>query len=205
MIAPTMIRCLVSPDGRIVANYYQVKPRWRRLWGKVFTGLKNGRWIAAPGLLFKFGGTRHSVEFSSEMSDGRFFSSSNAAAAEKIGMPAELDRRFHPTNTPWPRLLAEHRARLTAATADGAGVTTARGIDDLEARFDRENALKRAHRERIGWITREELLKMSGGNPAIADAIHVAIRTQLGASATALGSASVGEVVQRRCGDAAND
>jgi hypothetical protein len=206
LIAPTMIRSLVSSDGRIVAAYYQVRPRWKRLWGKVLTGLKNGRWFDAPMLLVRMGRTRHCVEFSSELSDGRFLSSSNAEAAERVGMPAELDRKFHKNGTSWHVLLAEHRDRLTTALARGGmEAVVSRTAEDMEARFERESALKRAHRARIGWITHDELLKMSGGNVAMANAVHVAIRAQLGASASALGSSSVGEFAKRGGGAAAND
>ena len=119
LMAPTMVRSLVSDDGHIVASYFQVRPRWKRLWGKVFTGLRNGRWIGALKLIFKRSRVRHCVEFSSEFGDGRFLSSSNAQAAEKIGVPFEFDRRFHKTGTPWGVLLAEHRWRLAEALADG--------------------------------------------------------------------------------------
>jgi len=186
LLAPTMIRAWTAREGGMVAScmvasYYQRRPRWSRLGAKLLTGLKNGRWIDAPAMSVKAARVRHCVEFATELEDGSFVSTSNAESAESIGMPAQLDRKFHPFGTPVPTLLEDHRARVAAASArrDGATPRPVHNVEELNAQLARENAVKNAHRAAIGWVTHGELLKLSGGKSELADAIYAEIRTLL--------------------------
>lgn len=180
LIAPTMLRTHASPDGAIVATFYQRSARWDRLRAKLWQGLMNGRWIDAPKMFLKAGKTWHCTEFSSGFADG-FVSTSNAESAESIGMPASLDRKFFPHGTPLAVLLAEHQARLAAAVQKRGGQAPlpVRGVGELLVHADREGQIKSAHRAAIGWVTREELLKLSGNKPELADAIYAEVRALL--------------------------
>jgi hypothetical protein len=180
LLAPTMIRAWTAPEGGMVASYYQRRPRWSRLGAKLLTGLRNGRWIDAPAMSVKAARVRHCVELATELEDGGFVSTSNAESAESIGMPAQLDRKFHPFGTPVPTLLKDHRARVAAASARcGAMPRPVHDVEELNAQLARENAVKNAHRAAIGWVTHGELLKLSGGKSELADAIYAEIRTLL--------------------------
>lgn len=185
LLAPTMLRAFTARDGGMVATYYQKRPRWNRLWSKLWTGIGNLRLIDAPRMFFKTSQAHDCVEFNSEFADGGFVSTSNAEGAESIGMPASLDRKFHPYNTPMETVLADHRARLAAAMQKrgGAAPLPVRSFADLEAQLERENLRKREHRASIGWVTHAELLKMCGGKQALADAVFAEIRTQLRSAA----------------------
>jgi len=180
LIAPTLLRAYASPDGAIVATCYQRSARWDRLRAKLWQGLLNGRWIDAPKMFFRAGRTLHCIEFSSSFADG-FVSTSNAQGAESIGMPASLDRKFFPYGTPLSVLLAEHQARLAAAAQrrGGQAPVPVRGVGELLVHADRESQIKSAHRAAIGWVTREELLKLSGNKPQLADAIYAEVRALL--------------------------
>jgi hypothetical protein len=181
LLAPTMIRAWTASEAGMVASYYQRRVRWPRLLRQLIKGLKNGRWIDAPMMSVKAARVRHCVEFASELADGSFVNTSNAESAESIGMPAQLDRKFHPFGTPVQAVLEDHRARVAAASGrrGGARPRPVRGIEELNAQLARENAMKNAHRAAIGWVTRGELLKLSGGKSELADAIYAEIRTLL--------------------------
>jgi hypothetical protein len=179
-----MLRAFTARDGSMVATYYQKRPRWKRLFGKLWTGIGNGRLIDAPRMFLKAAKAHDCVEFSSEFADGGFVSTSNAEGAESIGMPASMDRKFHSYGTSMETVLADHRARIDAAAQKRGGPAPlpVKSFADLEAQLERENLRKREHRAAIGWITHAELLKMCGGKEALADAVFAEIRAQLRAA-----------------------
>ena len=178
---PTMLRAFGARAGGGSAAYYQSRPHWPRLWGKLLTGLSNGRWIDTPKMILRMVPTRHCIDLMSEFADGSWVSTSNAEAAESIGMPKSLDRKFHPYDTPLAVLLADHRERVAAAVAarGGALPLPVRSKDDVLAASERENVIKREHRAAIGWVTHGELVKMSKGNTELAGHIFAEVRKQL--------------------------
>ena len=181
LLAPTFIRAWIMGAEGIVGSYYQKRARWGRLATKLRVGLANGRLFDTPAFVFKAAMPRHCIEFSSEFADGSFVTTSNAEAAESIGMPPQLERKFHRYGTSAGTLLQDHHARIAAASQarGGARPLAMAAAEDLHAMLDREGAVKRDHRAAIGWITHAELLKMSKGKPELADAIYAEIRTLL--------------------------
>lgn len=179
LIAPTFIRTWTTGEEGLLGSYYQKRTRWGRLGENLATGLKNGRLIAAPAFAVRAAIPRHCVEFRTEFEDGTSLTTSNAEAAEFIGMPAQLQRKFHPYGTPLQTLLADHRARVAALGNRHGAPVPIRDAGELGAAMARENEIKRLHRAAIGWVTHGELVKMSRGKTEMADAIYAEVRTLL--------------------------
>ncbi len=181
LIARTFIRAMVSADGTIVAYYYQVRPRLDRLLRQLGRGLLNGRWIATPRFFLKTLRTRHCNDYESECSDGRFNTTSNAQSAGSISSPPTVDSVFHPYGTPPALLLAGHKERLAAwvAAHPGDSIRVVSSLSDLQAMQTRLREQKNAHRVAVSWVTESELVKMSGGNPAVAEAVYAEVQRQL--------------------------
>lgn len=181
LIARTFIRSMVSRDGTIVADYYQVRPRIGRLMRSLFRGLLNGRWIDAPRFVLKKLKTRHCNGYESECSDGGFITTSNAQSAGMISSPPTVDSVFHPYGTPPMLLLADHKERLAAwvAAHPGNSVRVVTSVSDLQGMQNRLKEQKNAHRAAVSWVTESELVKMSDANPAVAQAVYNEVQRQL--------------------------
>lgn len=185
LIARTFIRTLVSADGSIVADYYQVKPRMDRLLKLTLRGLMNGRWLDTPRFFLKTLKTKHCTGYESELSNGHFVTTSNAEGAASISLPPTIDSQFHPYGTLPAVLALQHTRRLRAALAAQAGLQ-ARAIrtpDDLMKMQLRLKQQKDAHRATVSWVTQSELKQMSSGNPKLAEAIYSEVQRQLQAEA----------------------
>lgn len=172
LMARTMLRNLVSADGTIVADYYQVKPRVGRYLRALFRGLVNGRFAAASRMFVHGMKTRHCAGFETEFTDGRFLVTSNAHSASKISGPPTIESKFFAFGTPVDVVLDAHRARLAEILRDGGGVEPVRmsTTSELLKMYERQSTQKSAYRASVQWVTKDELHKMSS-NPAVADAV----------------------------------
>lgn len=181
LIARTFIRSMVSADGSIVADYYQVKPRMGRLFRLTLRGLMNGRWLDTPRFFFKTLKTRHCIGYESELSNDHFITTSNAETAGMISLPPTIDCQFHAYDTVPAVLALQHVKRLKASLAAQADVQArpVRTVEDLMQMQMRLKQQKDAHRATLNWVTESELKDMSSGNPKLAEAIYSEVQRQL--------------------------
>ncbi|WP_266171315.1 hypothetical protein [Dyella subtropica] len=181
LLARTFIRSMVSADGGIVADYYQVKPRMARLMRLLLRGLGNGRWLDSPKFFLRTLKTKHCTGYESELSNGDFITTSNAESAGKLSLPPSIDSEFHPYGT-LPAVLASRqlqrlKARLAAAPdLHPCPVRTAEDLMQMQRRLKQQ---KNAYRAAVNWVTQAELEKMSPGNPQLAAVIYEEVRRQL--------------------------
>lgn len=166
VLSAIMLRCMVSRDGSVTAALYHphLKPFWLRamLWltGKL---------------------PKHVTDFETELTDGSFVATSNAAAAASIAMPPMLRAEYLKAGTPPLEVLQRHRQRVSEVLAANPGVTArvVRTHADLLAAQHRQNALKAAYRGEVGGITREELDKLSSRwTQHVVPAVHDEIERQ---------------------------
>ena len=183
LMAPTFLRTCVSEQGDLMVAYYQVKPRMGRLVRMLLKGLLNLRWIAAPREFMKQLDMRQCADVETEFDDGTVLQTSNAQAAGLLTQPPFLRCEFMPFGTPLPALLDRHRANLARLAHDGTRrPVLVRDTDGMLAAQKRQYAFKRAWRESVQWVTREELRAMAG-NDELADAIHAEVQRLLAAEA----------------------
>ncbi len=171
LIAPTMIRNMLSEDGKTLAQYYQIRPNHWRVWKNFFRGIKNLRWINAPKLLFRLLKTRHCLNFETEFEDGRQLITSNAEAAGMLSEPEKIETLHLPYDTPKELLYAIHLTRVKEIALETPARSNQTFIDVI-AMQRRQTELKREYRRSINFVTRDELVTMSGGNEVQADEIY---------------------------------
>ena len=180
LMAPTMIRSMVSRDGETEAGYYQVRPRVGRLLKNLLVGIANFRFIAAPSFFLENLGTKHCYDFTSEIA-GTYVTTSNAAAAAAISLPGSVDAKFFGYDTPLTDIRAAHESRLAAAVRRvGASPTRMSSYADARAIQARLKQVKDAHRLASNWITQNELLALSGGDTELAEAVFEEVQKLLG-------------------------
>lgn len=176
LLLPTVIRSMVSTNGRYVCTYYQAKTRRSRLALDLCKGIMNLRWVAAPKNFIGNLSTKHCIGFETEYQDGLQITTSNAQAAGMIGSPKQLQQYFLPYQTKAKVLFEEHRQHLAESGRSKQQILLVAGKDQFLAMQDRQQALKNAHRKAVNWVTREELLEMAGGNASISNAIFEEIQ-----------------------------
>lgn len=181
LIARTFIRTMVSADGGIVADYYQVKPRMDRLLRMTGRGLMNGRWLDTPRFFFRTLKTKHCTGYESELDNGDVVTTSNAEAAGSISLPPTIQSEFHPYGTAPAILALQQKKRLAAwlAAHPGVRIRPVKSADELMTMQVRIKQQKDAHRTAVSWVTQGELEKMSSGNPQLAEAVYAEVQRQL--------------------------
>jgi hypothetical protein len=180
VIARTMIRTMLSSDGRVLAQYYQVRPRMGRRIKMLLRGLLNLRLIAAPMSFAQGMIVRHCVSFETEFDDGRHLMTSNAQAAAMLSGPKSIVRHFFPYGTPTAVLIEHHLARVQEITGGDPGKAVAmRTFDDVLEMQKRQNLMKVAHRRSIEWLTQSEMLAMSGSSPETGEAVFAEVQRLL--------------------------
>lgn len=180
IIARAMIRTMLSSDGRVIAEYYQLRPRiWRRF-KLLLRGLLNLRLVDAPRIFARGMLVRHCVGFETEFKDGRQLITSNAQAAGMMSGPASIERHYSPYGTPTSTLIEYHLKRVKEVTdGDPEKVVQLRSLDDILNMQMRQQMMKVAHRKSIEWISHSEMQAMSGGNPEAGDAVFSEVRRLL--------------------------
>jgi hypothetical protein len=178
-MVPTMIRSMVSPDGATCAGRYQATPTISRRITALLAGLLSLRFIAEPRLFLQSLLTQNCVDFESELA-GTYVATSNAEAAQVIGLPKSIDSKFFPYGTSVDEVRAAHEARLRAAIQrTGTTPTIMTTIEDVFAMQTRLANAKNAHRAAMNWVTQKEVRAVAGGDTALADAIFKEIQTIL--------------------------
>lgn len=179
LLLPTVIRSMVSSNGRYVCTYYQAKTRRSRMVLDLIKGIMNLRWVAAPKNFIGNLSTKHCISFETEYRDGLQITTSNAEAAGMISSPKQLQQYFLPYQTKAKTLFEEHRQHLSESGRNKLEIVLVAGKDQFLAMQNRQQELKNAHRKALNWVTREELLAMAGGNASISDAIYQEIQNIL--------------------------
>lgn len=171
VMARTMERSMISADGRTSSGHYQVRPKMEQLAKNLVRGIFNFRFFAAPETFLRHVQTRLCYDFLSEIAD-TFTGTSNAEAASAFSAPVGLDMTFLPNGTSLEEVRAAHERRLAPAVQRRALLPTVMtSLEDVFAMSDRLRQQKAAHRAASGWITRDELLRLSRGNVELADSI----------------------------------
>lgn len=144
---PAVLRLLASEDGEIVVAMYRMSFRW------TLAGIR-ARWSY---------GTPTMMDFLTHLADGTTVETSTAELASVWNDGPFRNRAFMSPSTPLDGLVAHHRERLAAhvAAAPGRAVVHHRTLEStLAAAADTERR-KREYRESIGWVTEEELARLS--------------------------------------------
>lgn len=177
LMAHTMIRTMLSPDGNVAATYYQVKPRIGRRLKLLARGLLNLRLVAAPRNFVQAMETRHSVDIETALDDGMFFCTSNAEGAAAISTPPFIKSKFHPRSTTPAVLLDDHRRSVEEYLRANGGVRPLRmeSVEDVMQMERRQAELKSSYRKSVEWITKEELERL-GSSAAVSQAVFDEVR-----------------------------
>jgi len=119
----------------------------------------------------------HVIELGSELQDGRFVETIAAPEMPTFDVgPAILLERL-PSSTTFAALLERHRARLLEL----GPTTTVSDVDGAIQGSHRRVALAAAHRRTIpALVTREELQRMAGAEPAIVDQVYAELLKRQG-------------------------
>lgn len=169
---PVIVRCMLSADGAICANYYQMRPRLMdnliALAGRALRGELGSAGIAK---LWRSVATEHLYDFESEIGT-TFLGTSTAVEASAFTSPAEVSMQFLPRGTSLTSVRTTHESRVRDAIARGLGKPTRMTSPrETQAMEDRCEAAKYAHRAKIGWVTQDELYAILPENRAMAEAI----------------------------------
>jgi hypothetical protein len=121
------------------------------------------------------------LDVRTSLSDGRTLITTTAVEATKLASPPELERQALPGETAPAEVVASHRRWLDQLLADTPGLTAtaSRTPDEVLAQARREQRSKHEHRERVGWITFDEMVAMSRGRQDVARLTHAAIQREL--------------------------
>ena len=178
--ARTMLRSLVSPDGGTLATYFQTRPRLSRVLWRLLIGLLNFRWIDSPRWAVDALTAREYIDLESELSDGRFVVTTNAASAGQMGVPPTIDSVFLPVGTAADVLLREHERRLRVRLEQGSApsVIALSTLEDVKQMQLRLQAQKNAYRASVQWVSRAELRAMSS-SADLADEVFAEVQKLL--------------------------
>lgn len=121
-------------------------------------------------------------DFMTEFSDGRKLVTSNAAMAAKIMAPPIFIRNHLPANSLPSEMLNAHREHLDKILGEYRGITCSTAVtpDGILERYRYDNkTIYKFHRDR-GWISQEELIRMSPkGSEATAKRVYAVIQKML--------------------------
>jgi hypothetical protein len=147
--APVFIRGLTGDEGRILAGIYHLRTLLRKTWQARLLG------GAKPAKV---------VDFETELSDGTFLTTSNAASARGIDLPSKVLTDYLPSGCTPLEVLEAHRRRLADYLAEHPEAEVRR-ITTLQQGIDmahRLQDLKAEHRKAKGGIVdQEELVSMA--------------------------------------------
>jgi hypothetical protein len=166
MSRPNVMRLLIGDGGTVTAGFYRMALRWTPV-----------------GILARMlGGAGNMLDLITLYPDGTIIETSNAAPASVWSDPPFLQRQYVVKSTPADVLVAHHRERVRARVASHPGVHPVRVASLLEvvAASDATERAKRAWRESIGWITRDELARLGRLSGSRLDELERAVRAAAG-------------------------
>ena len=162
---PTLIRTMVSGDGKTVAGIY-----WVTMPGPLGLLLRLMRYIPA-----------RVVDLETPLDNGHFLLTSNAQAGG-LDSPPEIHNEFMSRDTEPHDLWARHRARLVEIERREPpvrGLATADLAESLRYQNEIEEIKARFRRKRPGLVTAQEMERLAGpGQKGAARALHAEIVRQ---------------------------
>ena len=180
VLVPTMIRSMVSADGRTSAGYYQARHKIQWIVMNLIVGILILRFLWAPKAFLCSVRTMHCYDFESEIAGG-YVVTSNAADAAAMSRPSSVDAKYFDYGTSPTEVRTAHEERLAAAVrraGASASPTRMSNHEDVQAMQARLKRVKDAHRAASGWITEKEIRNMVG-NALFARAIHEEVQKVL--------------------------
>lgn len=145
----TYLRAFVSADGTIAAACYDVSPTgWMRL--AKLAGLMESNY--------------RTLEFESEFQNGTFLRTSNAKGRQQLDEPPSITQNLLPPNTPFEEILEQHLQVMQEwrATDEAFTPIICKTLDDVLQSQHRAMDITCAWRKEIGYLTREEMVRMAG-------------------------------------------
>jgi hypothetical protein len=108
------------------------------------------------------------LDLETELSDGSFIVTCNSLGADTTGAVPRVARFQYARETPPAELLDLHRQQVQQALIRDRGLSPrpARTLDDVIAAQHRLQAIKNAHKQKIGYMDRHELANIAGGESA---------------------------------------
>jgi hypothetical protein len=142
----SFIRILVSQDRTTCIGLYHPKPK---IWVRLLM------WV----LRVKLGRT---IDCESELSNGGFIVTSNAAEAGRLNPPPGFDIQYFPVKTAPDAVFRTHCQRLRGFLRANPGIhaTTMRSTEEALDMQHRMQAAKAAFRKGIGFVTKDELERL---------------------------------------------
>ena len=168
MSRPPALRILVSADGDMVVGIYRLALRW-----------------SLTGVLARLsGGAATMTDVMTHFADGTIVETSTAEPANVWTTPPFLYRAYLAASVPLEARLAHHHGRVErhAAAAPGRTVvrhTTVESMLEVAAESERR---KREHRRSIGWVTDDELRRLSRLDGERLAQLTAAVRAALSAT-----------------------
>jgi hypothetical protein len=149
----TPVRVMASPDGSYTVSIFDLK-----IPGGPADGIKT-------------------CDVTSEFTDGTFLMTSNTLETNPMTPPPGLQQRQFPRDTSGSELVEAHKielAKLLAAKGPDVKAVTIATREDVIASERRQQDMKNAFRQKIGWIDPEEvrrIVQKSTGDEEVSDAI----------------------------------
>jgi len=143
-------RLFLSEDQCTGGSAYYIKPHWPGImqWVRMQLG---GRWKSAKV-----------YELETETADGRFIRTDNSGDMNVFAPAENVEVVSYPVNTPPQAVFVHHEERLEELKREGTDLVMFASVDDLFRMQERLRAGNNAYRERIGFVTDEELRKLLG-------------------------------------------
>lgn len=141
----TLSRVMISPEGTISVGIYHYKP---------------GFWIRV--LLRQLAGSKV-IDLSSELTDGNFILTTTASKiVSAMSLPQQFKVEYIPENTAPLAAVARHQERLRIYLTANPSVQplVIHTLNDVRNTSQRINLLKANHRQKLGGITEEEIMKV---------------------------------------------
>lgn len=162
MAKPAVMRMLVTDDGTVMAGFYQLVLRWTP------TGIL-ARYLGGAGMM---------LDLITIFPDGTIVETSNAEPAKVWTDPPFLWREFVPRTAAVEEVADVHADRVMDKLIGDPGVlpVSVHSLLEVVAASDATERAKRAWRKSIGWITRDELSRLSRLSGARLDALEQAVR-----------------------------
>jgi hypothetical protein len=153
--ARAFIRCMLSADGATTVGIYDVR----------FGGLF--RLMQMVGLLSR---NMKTIDIETEFSDGTFITTSNCLGDDPTTPPPEIHKRLHPRDTSPDELLWSHQEAVRQALEGKPGLSALAfsTLDEMLESQHRQQELKNAHQASIGYMDRQELMKIADGKSTVA-------------------------------------
>lgn len=152
----TFLRIMTTNDGTVNAAIYQIHPSilWRLL-------------MFASGMR-----TTKVVELQTELENRYQVITTTVRSQDLFPNSPKLFRNFQPRGTPIERLCESHQGVIerVAIEADVKPIPNA-ALEDILEFENRQMALQREYLESVGWVTKDYLLKQSGGNSKLAESL----------------------------------